>query len=188
MLDAIGPRAAAEAANVEPIAVVQGADSRDIQALFNVFVAGLPAGVRVAGVVEEHLAEPGHVVCDPILRNLRNGRRHPLFQDLGPGSTSCGLDGGSVVAVCEEVLRDIAAGCDLVVLSKFARLEAERTGLIGAFASAIAARKPILTSVSPRYDETWSRFAAPLFVMLPPDLAAIERWWREVSTPGPDPR
>lgn len=169
--------------DVQPIAVVQGADSREIQALFEAFVGGLPSNVRVAGVIEEH-PTPAQAVCDPILHNLRNGRRHLLFQDLGPGSTSCGLNPESVVVACEEVCRDIDAGCDLVVLSKFAKLEAERTGLLAAFAAAMEARTPILTSVAPRFEAAWRRFAAPMFVVLPANPSAIDDWWRAISMTG----
>jgi hypothetical protein len=170
--------------DVQPIAVVQGAESPEIQALFEAFVARLPAAVRVAGVIEEH-PTPAQAICDPILHNLRSGRRHPLFQDLGPGSTSCGLDPESVVVACQEVVGDIEAGCDLVVLSKFGRLEAERTGLLGAFAAAIEARRPILTSVSPRFEDAWRRFAAPLFLQLPPDPSALDHWWAQVQQRAP---
>jgi hypothetical protein len=171
-------------AEVPRIAAIQGADSRDVQALLETFVRRLGESARVAGVIEERPSRPGSGVCDPMLRNLCNGRLYPLFQDLGPCSTACGLDGEKVMSVCEEVSRDIGAGCDLVVLNKFARLEAERTGLIGAFTRAIEANRPILTSVSPKFDEAWRRFAAPLFVMLRPDLQEIEAWWSGISAAG----
>jgi hypothetical protein len=84
-----------------------------------------------------------------------------------------------VVAACETVQRDIEAGCDLVVLNKFGKIEAEGGGLAPAFAAAVNARLPVLTSVSPKLAEPWARFAAPLFVVLPPEERLIEAWWRE---------
>ncbi|WP_312163291.1 DUF2478 domain-containing protein [Phenylobacterium sp.] len=158
-----------------PIAVVRGAPTPAIQSLFCAFAQRLGPRVRVAGVVEE---EPGEGEAQ--LRSLVDGRRFPVFQELGGGSTACGLDAGSIVTACEAVRQDIAAGCDLVVLSKFGRLEAERTGLSDAFAAGLAARTPILTSVAQKFDPVWSAFAAPLYVVLPPDLAAIEGWWRSL--------
>jgi hypothetical protein len=76
------------------------------------------------------------------------------------------------------VRQGIAVGCDLVVLNKFGKIEAERSGLAPAFASAIEAGLPVLTSVSPRFAEAWDRFAAPLYVILPPDPDALDAWWR----------
>ena len=131
-----------------PIAGVRGAPTAQVQALFSAFVERLGPGARVAGVVEDEPA-PGHAQ----LRSLADGRRFEVFQALGRGSSACSVDAGSIVTACEAVRGDIAAGCDLVVLSKFGRLESERTGLSEAF-------------------------AAGLFVMLPPRLDAIEAWWR----------
>jgi hypothetical protein len=104
----------------------------------------------------------------------------PIFQDLGAGSDACRLDASGVAAACAAVQRDIAAGCDLVVLSKFAKAEVDRGGLGPAFAQALEAQVPILTAVSPRFMEAWGRFAEPLFEMLPAEAAAIDAWWGEV--------
>ena len=159
-----------------PIAVVRGAPTAQVQALFAAFAARLGPQVRVAGVVEEE-PEPGHAQ----LRSLADGRRFEVFQALGRGSSACSVDAGSIVTACQAVRGDIAAGCDLVVLSKFGRLESERTGLSDAFVAGLEAQVPILTSVDPKFDPVWTAFAAPLFVMLPPRLEAVEAWWRGLS-------
>jgi nucleoside-triphosphatase THEP1 len=49
----------------------------------------------------------------------------------------------------------IASGCDLVLLSKFGTLETMRAGLAAAFEAAIAAHKPVLTTVSDRHRDPW---------------------------------
>jgi hypothetical protein len=77
---------------------------------------------------------------------------------------------------------DIAAGCDLVVLSKFGRLEADGGGLRDAFAAALEAGVPVLTSVSPVYTDKWQAFATPLFTVLPPDADRVDAWWRSLRT------
>lgn len=156
-----------------PIAVVRGAPTPQVQALFADFIARLGQGVRVAGVIEE---EPASGYAQ--LRSLADGRRFEVFHALGRGSSACSVDAGSIVTACEAVRGDIEAGCDLVVLSKFGRLEAERTGLSDAFAAGLAGEVPILTSVVPKFDPVWTAFAAPLFIVLPPQLEAIEAWWR----------
>jgi len=162
-----------------PIAVVQGASSEAIQLLLAGFVGRVQAGgaARVAGLIEE--APQGCQGAAPArLRTIAGGRFYPIFQDLGPGSTACALDSPELVAAAEQVRSDIAAGCDLVVLSKFAKLEAEsRSGLLAAFADAIAAGLPIVTAVSPRFIARWDAFAAPLYACLPADAAALDAWW-----------
>jgi len=66
--------------------------------------------------------------------------------------------------------------CDLVVLSKFGKLEAASGGLIGAFQAAIAASKPILTSISDKHLDAWRAFA-PTAQTLPANSAALQDWW-----------
>jgi len=160
-----------------PIAVIQGARSADIQRLLAAFVAGWQGRIRIAGLVEEAQADvckcaPGRVHL------IGEDRRVPIFQELGPGAESCSLDPYALVAAGEAVRARIAAGCDLVVLSKFGKLEAEsRSGLLPAFADAIEAGIPVLTSVAPKFQTRWAEFAAPYFAVLPPDLPAIEAWW-----------
>ena len=71
----------------------------------------------------------------------------------------------------------ISEGADLVVLSKFGKLEAARSGLADAFRAAIEADLPILTVVSPAAAEEWELFAAPwLFQFLDASPEALEGW------------
>lgn len=166
----------------KPIAVVRGATSPEIQGLFAAFVESIRPDARVVGVVEDYSRGAGRKDTD--LRSLTDAHSRPIFQDLGQRSTACSVDADSVAMACEAVRRDIAAGCDLVVLSKFAKLEADRGGLSGAFIAALEAQAPILTSVAPKFDAQWAAFAAPLFVILPPELDAIRAWWRGVAPQG----
>lgn len=159
----------------KPIAVVQGAASSVIQQLFREFVAYKASSLRIAGLIESGSCEArtdGHLI------NIADDRRFALFQQLGGGSVACSLDTVSVVEASEMVCADIDRGCDLVVLNKFGKLEAEnRSGLIPAFGAALEAGIPILTSVSPKYADAWSAFAAPLFVTLPSNIVALDAWW-----------
>ncbi len=171
-----------EDGDIKPIAIVQGAAGAEIQQLFRDFIARHAASARIVGLVEDArgLAEDGS--REPgRLRNITDGRHYPMFQDLGAGSSGCAFDPQGVVLAAEAVENDIAAGCDLVVLSKFGKYEAEnRSGLVSAFQAAIGEGAPVLTSVSPRHAEAWEAFAAPFFTVLPAELAAIEAWWASV--------
>lgn len=161
----------------KPIAVLQGAATPVVQALMRDFIARLDPAVRAVGVVEVPLPVDDDGCSAGELKSLGDGRRFPLLQALGADATACRLDSSAVVSACDIVQRDIAAGCDLVVLSKFGKVEAERSGLAAAFASAMEGGVPILTSVSPKFGAAWDRFAAPLYVILPPEPAAVEAWW-----------
>ena len=157
--------------------MVQGADSEAIQRLLGEVLAARWRPERIAGVIEVSGGDGGEQ-----LRNIGDGRIFRLYQDLGPGAAGCAVDPGGVIAACAAACDDIAAGCDLVVLSKFGKLEAENgSGLTAAFAAALGADLPILTAVSPRHHERWHAFAAPYYELLEPDLTAIAAWWAAQS-------
>jgi Protein of unknown function (DUF2478) len=166
-------------------AVVQGAPNATIQDIFHTLADRWQTSARLAGVLAETHGLADRACSAGYLRDLRTGERFPIFQDLGAGSTECHLDGGAMLPATEAVRRSIAAGCDLVLLNKFGKLEAANSGLADAFRAAIEAEVPVLTSVSPAQDAAWGRFAAPLFVTLAADPAEIEAWWQSVRPPVP---
>lgn len=170
-----------------PIAVVQGGDGLSVQACLAGFVRRHRERSRIVGVVEEFDAGASGGERASRLACVRGTARFELFQDLGPAATACALFPQGLVDAGEHVRRQIAQGCDLVVLSKFGKLEADAgSGLVAAFVEALSAGVPVLTSVSPRYIEAWTRFAETLFVTLPLEPAAIDGWWhaaRQAATP-----
>ena len=119
------------------------------------------------------------------LRNVATAERFSIFQDLGPGSTGCHLDGAGALTAARAVRRDIDAGCDLVLLSKFGKLEATGAGLASAFEAALDARLPLLTSVSPALEDAWRTFTGRPFVTLPADPIEIDAWWQATRTMAP---
>src|SRR5690606_32078341 len=128
-----------------------------VQDMFRALLGRWRPSARIAGVIEENHGLPDRACNAGWLRSIADGNAYPIFQDLGPGSTACHLEGGGAASAAEAVRRDIAAGCDLVLLSKFGKLEAAGEGLAGAFAAALEAGVPVLTSVSPAFREAWER-------------------------------
>lgn len=163
------------------IAVVRGAANAEIQEMFRALADKWRRNLRLAGVVAEDHGLPGRQCQAGYLRNLATGTRFSIFNDLGPGAAMCHLDGTGAVAAAAGVERDIAAGCDLVLLNKFGKLEAAGGGLASAFRAAIGAGLPLLSSVSPAQDEAWRGFADREFAVLRADPAAIEAWRHQVQ-------
>jgi hypothetical protein len=161
----------------KPIGVVQGIGSEATQQLFAEVLAAPWRPARIAGVIERGDREAGD--CgSAILHDIGGGRTYRVFQDLGAGSSACALDPGGIVDACAAVCRDIAAGCGLVILSKFGKLEAEsRSGLLAAFGAAMAAGIPVLTTVSSRNQARWNAFAGPYYELIGPSLDEIEAWF-----------
>ena len=72
----------------KPIAVVQGAQGCDVQAMFSAIVADHCRDLRVVGVIEEDGPEPSRGKAGH-LRSVSDGQRFELFQDLGAGAAGC---------------------------------------------------------------------------------------------------
>lgn len=158
------------------IARVEGADSATVQRLFAQAVALWRArGVRVAGLIEETHGLTGRTCNAGVLRDVVSGRPYSIYLEIPPPDRSCHIDAKGAESAGAAVLADIAT-CDLVVLSKFGKLEAGHAGLIGAFETAIAVNKPLLTTVSEKYRAAWDAFA-PDATVLPPSVEALQAWW-----------
>lgn len=168
---------------VERIGVIANAPGAVIQDLFATLAERLVPRLRVAGVVAENHGLADRRCSAGYLRRVGNGQRFAMFEDAGPGSTTCHLDGSGVARAAEAVTQDLLAGCDLVLLSKFGKLEAAGEGLWRAFAAVADAQVPLLTSVSPSVATAWSSFAGTKFVTLPADHSAIDTWLHAVQ-PG----
>ena len=172
------------------IAVVQGASGATVQELFLALARRWAASLRLAGVVAEDHGLADRACNAGFLRRLGSGERFAMFDDLGPGTRACHLDGAGVLAAAAAVRRDIAAGCDLVVLSKFGKLEAAGGGLRDAFTAAIEAGVPILTTVGRSAMPAWQAFAAPGWTAVAAEVDAVETWWHTLRQPrfGASPR
>jgi hypothetical protein len=165
---------------VKAIAVVRGASGAEVQALFRAVAEKWRRSVRLRGLVAEDHGLADRACNAGFLRNVASGERFSIFQDLGPGSSACHLDGAGALTAADAVRRDIEAGCDLVLLNKFGKLEADGRGLFGAFQAALEAHIPLLTSVSAAFEEPWKRFVRQSFAVLPADMDKINLWGQAV--------
>jgi hypothetical protein len=158
------------------IAAIVGSDSRSVQSLFAAIAGDLRAeGLRVIGVVSETHGLADRTCSAGFLRDIVSCAQFPIYLQEPPRDTSCHLDESGVDAACRRLLPQIP-GCDLVIISKFGKLEAGGGGLTPAFEAAINAHKPILTSVSELHLAAWRAFA-PEAADVPCDGPAIRCWW-----------
>lgn len=169
---------------IERIAMIQGASGAEIQDLLSALAGRWSPALRVAGVIAESHGLADRTCSAGYLRRIAGGERFSIFEDVGPGSTVCHLDEDGAGRAAEAVRQDIAAGCDVVMLSKFGRLEAAGKGLWGAFTAAAEAGVPILTSVSPSVTTAWETFAGTGVAVLPADAGKIDAWLSSVRTHG----
>ncbi len=164
-------------ATLGPIGTVIGPDSFAIQALFTAKAAEWrAAGLKVVGLIGEAHALPDRTCTAGTLRDIVTGKSFSMYLETPPKDTSCHLDSEGVESACASLLGQIAAS-DVVVLSKFGKLEAQHGGLAAAFDAAFAAGKPVLTTVSGKHRDAWREFA-PSAVTMAADKQAIQDWWQ----------
>lgn len=167
-------------------AILGGADGPRLQALLAAAVAEWKAGgLHVAGVIAEAHALPDRTCSAGFLRDISSGEAYAMFLEAPPAGTSCHLDATGVEGACNAVLGQITHS-DVVVLSKFGKLEAAGGGLAPAFAAAIAAGKPVLTTASDLHRAA-CRQLAPDALRLSADAAAIRDWWAGIITRAVQP-
>lgn len=158
------------------IAVVQGANSEGVQRLLAEIAAEWRAtGIRIAGVTAEAHGLPDRTCSAGILRDINSGDKFPIYLETAPLGTSCHLDAQGVEAACASLIDQIS-NSDLVVLSKFGKLEAMGKGLFPAFEAAIAAGRPVMTTVSAKHRSAWQAFI-PDATYLDADKANLKEWW-----------
>jgi hypothetical protein len=162
------------------IATVKGTDSATAQTLFAEAIAQWRReGVKVAAVLAETLSPTAGICSADYLRDLTSGVAYSIHLDEPPRDTSCHLDASGVDAACVALLPQLDS-CDLVVLSKFGKLETMERGLFPAFEAARAAGLPILTTASAKHEDAWHRFA-PDAVTLPANAEALQGWRRTLD-------
>jgi Protein of unknown function (DUF2478) len=161
------------------IGALRGAKTAEIQTLLARFVERrLREGLRVAGMIEEPAPEEACGICGSlILRDTSTSATIPITQNLGPGSTACRLDSAGLATACHAVLEAIDRGADLVVLSKFGKIEAEGGGLIDAFRAAAETGIPCVTGVSPSFAAAFLEYAGGFSQWIEASDAELERWW-----------
>lgn len=164
------------------IAALRGATSHELQGALSAFAREVQSqGFRVAGVIEESSCGRAGGCKSLSVKDIGSGETIPISQKLGAGSEACNLDPGGLALACGRIEAAINRGVDVVVLSKFGKLEASRSGLCDAFRAAILADIPVVTAVAAPVAQEWDCFAGELSQYVEPDIDALAIWWRGQS-------
>lgn len=168
-------------------AIIYGHGGAEAARLLTEFALTLMAeGVNLGGLVERSTpVAPGRSRLD--LVDLRTGMAFPITQDLGAGSDACAIDPGAIAEASKVLRHEIAAGVELLVVSKFAGLEAAGRGLAAELFLAVSEGVPVLTSVSARYKEEWDRQTGGSACELAPDRDALMAWFEAIRMKGSKP-
>lgn len=162
------------------IGCVIGSSSDVVQPLFAKLVVDWRSkGVHVVGVIGEVRGVADRTCSAGFLRDINSGKTFSIYLETPPLDTSCHVDAVGVDSAATTVLTQISE-CDLVVISKFGKLEAGGNGLARVFRAAIAAGKPLLTSVSEMYRDEWRVFA-PNAIPLEANETTLSAWLHTVQ-------
>lgn len=163
---------------LRPGAVIHGPGSLAVDELLDRFTAELRRrGFRVGGVVQRNYGALDDCADRMELVDVATGKAFNISQNLGRESQSCRVDPSGVADASQALRRAIEERADLLVVNKFAGLEAHGKGLADELLSAIAEGIPVLTSVGSRFLNEWQGFTGGFTALLSPDEDALWRWW-----------
>lgn len=163
---------------LRPAAVVHGLGGLPADSLLEDFVAEVARrGFSVGGVVQRNIGNVDECDHTMLLVDVASGATYDITQRLGAGSDACRVNPAEVAAAGSAVRDGLARGVDLIVVNKFAGLEAAGEGLSDELLTAMAAGVPVLTAVSGRFLNEWHAFTGGMADLLSPDPAALWRWW-----------
>ncbi|MDR3469855.1 MAG: DUF2478 domain-containing protein [Xanthobacteraceae bacterium] len=132
--------------------------------------------LKLAGVLQYPAFEGADRRCDVVLEDLASGHRTALFEDRGPGARGCRLDEAALAEATARIEGSLETGPQLLVLSKFGKVECDGGGLRDLIAAAIDRDIPVIIGVPERNLEAWRLFSGGLAVELSEDDDEIARW------------
>ncbi|CAO3419606.1 DUF2478 domain-containing protein [Azospirillum doebereinerae] len=164
---------------LRPGAVIHGPGSVGVDALLDGFAAELTRrGFRVGGLVQRNHGAIDDACAEVMeLVDVATGQAFDITQRLGRESRSCRVDPTGVAEASEAIRRAVAERVDLLVVNKYAGLEAQGDGLVDELLSGIAEGIPVLTSVGSRYLNEWQASTGGFSDWLAPTMDALWRWW-----------
>lgn len=112
-----------------------------------------------------------------IIRTLPAGDDILISQHLGPGSGGCRLDQGALEQAVASVERAYSAKCDLLLINKFGKHEAQGRGFRDLIGRAVHDRVPVLVGLNALNEQAFFDFADGLQERVQPDLDALLRWF-----------
>lgn len=161
--------------------VVAYPEGDDVETLLADFSATLKAeGVRVGGLLQRSSKEANGRPRMELI-DIESGEPVLISQNLGAKSSACCVDLTGVAEASLVLRRAIAARPELLIINKFAGLEAKGEGLRAEFLEALASGLPVLTGLSERNREAFEEMAGGVQTELEPALAALKEWWRSAG-------
>jgi hypothetical protein len=135
--------------------------------------------VAVRGLVQRNTFRRDRVKCDMELEELGSGEVFQLSRDRGALAGGCRLDREAIVTAAALIGRGLGDKCEVLIINKFGRSEAEGSGLREVIAEAVSRGIITVIGVPRRNIEVWEKFADGLFERVDAsDAKSLTRWVR----------
>ncbi|MET4101938.1 hypothetical protein ABIE58_001362 [Roseovarius sp. MBR-78] len=133
-------------------------------------------GLRLCGTVQVNTdCGPGRV-CDMDVRVLPDGPVIRISQSLGTEARGCRLDPEALEQAVAAAEARLAAGCDLVIVNKFGKHEAEGRGFRSLIAEAVARDVPVVMGVNSLNAARLAEFLGEAPERPEPTPEALDAW------------
>lgn len=161
----------------QPVASVVYANEAYPDAMFRALIVRCRAmGLSLAGVLQHPALESAGRRCDVVLEDLYSGRQLSLFEDRGAGASGCRLNESALAEATVAVERSLEFLPDLLVLSKFGKVECEGGGFRDVIATAIGREIPVVIGVPERNRVAWRLFAGEFAVEFGDNTVEVDNW------------
>jgi hypothetical protein len=133
--------------------------------------------VAVRGLVQRNTFRRDRIKCDMELEELGSGEIFQLSKDRGAYAGGCRLDREAIVTAAVLIERGLDESCEILIINKFGRSEAEGGGLREVIADAVSRGIVTVIGVPLRNIEVWEKFADGLFDRCEADdTNLLSRW------------
>ena len=158
--------------------IAEGRGETDLL-LHDVARAARARGLRLCGTVQVNTNCGADRPCDMDVEVLPDGPVIRISQSLGPGARGCRLDPSALELAVAAAEARLAEGCDLLIVNKFGKHEAEGRGFRDVIADALVKDITVLVGLNQLNLEAFKEFAGGLEIALPPKEQDLFDWLEE---------
>lgn len=134
-------------------------------------------GIRVCGIVQTNTNCAEGERCDMDVRVLPDGPVLRISQNLGKGSRGCRLDPEALETAVASVARSMQDGCDIFLLNKFGKQEADGRGFRDLIAEALSRDATVVTGVNGANTVALDAFTDGGATYVRPDVDHLLTWY-----------
>ncbi|MGK8236179.1 3-dehydroquinate dehydratase [Roseovarius sp. EC-HK134] len=156
--------------------IAEGRGETDLL-LHDVARAARARGLRLCGTVQVNTNCGADRPCDMDVEVLPDGPVIRISQSLGPGARGCRLDPSALELAVAAAEARLAEGCDLLIVNKFGKHEAEGRGFRTLIAEALSLNVPVLVGANRLNAPHLVAFSDGIAEALSPDLVHILDWF-----------